>query len=293
MSYDYHLTPKCTIQYFDHKDKQKILQYVHEKGFTKELKHEFREHYLDSIWEDIINGAPYSLFFRKILWTFLGTSYCKKLLTGWENEPEPEIPKKIFNVITVADCHGRLKTSELAAVYENIDKDDFIKADGMFVLLLGDNTEKDIENVLSIIPENIDIYGVVGNHDKKNLLSSYPRINDINGVYTLTKDFSIAGLSGSLRYKDDPDHALITNEESEKILSKMPYVDIFIAHDQPCFQKPAEPDAHSGLTGIAKYIMEKHPQYVFYGHLHDKLFGRYKDTLYYCCYGVEKHKIQL
>lgn len=198
-------------------------------------------------------------------------------------------PRRVnLNVITVADSHGNLRRDDIMNPLHTGNLPDA-------VFLLGDNFVSDLETVLDIVPESIPIYGVVGNHDQKDLLADFPRIKNVNGICTAPKsiadDYTIAGLSGSIRYKSDDYYAMLTNEESEQAMSRIPYADILLAHDKPCFSTPERLTSHSGLTGIGKYILERKPKIVLHGHLHERYAKRLGGTVIRCCYGVEKFPI--
>lgn len=190
-----------------------------------------------------------------------------------------------LNVLSIADSHGKLMQKDLKnALYSSPTPD--------IVVLLGDNAPNDLEAVLDVLPEDIPIYGVEGNHDEKGVLQRYNRILDLNGrCISSSSPYTIGGLSGSIRYKDGDYYAMLTNEESENIMSAMLRCDILITHDKPCFELPDVITAHSGLTGIGKYIQAQSPQIVLHGHLHDRYIKQYRKTIIRCCYGVETFTI--
>lgn len=193
-----------------------------------------------------------------------------------------------LTAITIADSHGNLRRDDIMNPLHTGELPDV-------VFLLGDNFVSDLETVLDIVPESIPIYGIVGNHDQKDLFADFPRIKNVNGICTAPKsiadDYTIAGLSGSIRYKNDDYYAMLTNEESEQALSRVPYADILLTHDKPCFSAPEKLTSHSGLTGIGKYVLERKPKIVLHGHLHERYAKRLGDTVIRCCYGVEKFPI--
>ena len=82
--------------------------------------------------------------------------------------------------------------------------------------------------------------------------------------------------------------------------------DILITHDKPYFEKPSEEeyeglctDAHMGLYGIGKYIMENRPKYIIHGHLHKRDIKQiiYSDSdkrsVLRCCYKTEYFSLYL
>ncbi len=200
-----------------------------------------------------------------------------------------ENARKRVTVMTVADCHDRVTEKEVREQMKNAGKIDA-------VLFLGDNTAGDIECVLSVLPKDIPLYGIVGNHDQKDLLKSNSQwgVEDLhcraeNGAV------NIGGFAGSIKYKEALNYPLFTNEESIALLSDMPYADILITHDKPCFDNPSPETihSHSGLKGIAEYIREKKPKAVLHGHLHDRYVLKAGDTYIRCCYRVEVFSIDI
>lgn len=200
-----------------------------------------------------------------------------------------ENARKRVTVMTVADCHDKLTERE---VREQMDASGNIDA----VLFLGDNSAGDIECVLSVIPDGIPCYGITGNHDNKDLLKNNGQwgIKDLH-CRVDKGEISIGGFGGSIKYKEDTHHLMFTNAESIEMLSDMPYADILITHDKPCFDNPSPETihSHSGLKGIAKYIREKKPKAVLHGHLHDKYVLKADDTYIRCCYRIEVFSIDI
>jgi len=194
-----------------------------------------------------------------------------------------------LNIMTVADCHGNLMEREVTEKWEEADG----KIDAVF--LLGDNTIDDIECVLSRVPKNIPVFGIVGNHDQQDIFEANPNW-EVTNVHkkVVEGDFKIGGYGGCIKYKDGGTYYMLhTNEESIRELGQMPYVDILITHDKPCFSEPETLNSRSGLTGIASYIYEVKPKAVIHGHLHDRSIKRLGDTYIRCCYKVEVFSVDL
>ena len=203
-----------------------------------------------------------------------------------------------IKVLTIADTHGELTREELK---EKIEKQ---KPD--ICLLLGDILYNDMKKICEIVP--CMKFGICGNHEYRCFLDNFPDVLDLDKmqyVHQIRLDdivqmVSFAGLSGSIKYTEDHTRYLITQKEAMDSLSKTGPVDILLTHDKPCFRKPRDyhcsvhTDAHAGLYGIGKYILEKKPKYVFHGHLHKsetKVIK--KHTTVISCYGVENHTIEL
>lgn len=197
--------------------------------------------------------------------------------------------KTHLKVMTIADSHGHLEQGTVKSVLSGALPD--------AVFFLGDNFPCDIETALEELPLSVtQIYGLTGNHDAKDSLVPYSeRITEIDKATgtVLSNGCRLEGLSGSIRYKEDDYYSMLTNEESERIMAEKPQCDILITHDKPCFYVPKTVDAHSGLLGIGKYILEKKPQIVLHGHLHKPYIKQLGDTIIRCCYGVEMFDITL
>lgn len=188
---------------------------------------------------------------------------------------------RVLKVMTVADGHGRLMERDLVQLFEQ-------KGLPEVVFLLGDNFISDINSLLYLLPKGIPIYGIAGNHDAANLLSDYERITDLHcKTADLDGGIKVGALAGSIRYKPDPYFTMFTNEEALELMKDMPYCDILITHDKPCFTLPDTITSHSGLLGIGRYVLEKRPHIVLHGHLHEPYIKRLDNTIIKCCYGAE------
>lgn len=207
---------------------------------------------------------------------------------------------RVLDIVTIADTHGKAKFDEITDVFQRGTSLPNV------VFLLGDIPASDLETILDAhgFINSVPVFGICGNHDPKGLLKSrpgYETIQDLDGKASqLNAVVSIGGLSGSIKYKEDDYYHLITQKESVERLNMLPYVDILLTHDKPCFERPAEEDyngisayAHSGLYGIGKYILEKAPKIVLHGHLHEPYLKKVEQTgtIVKCCYGVERFLI--
>ena len=192
-----------------------------------------------------------------------------------------------MTVLTIADCHGHLDIEELKNTLEH--GVEAVEA----VILLGDNDLSDIEKVLAVVPEELPILGVLGNHDSKDFYKEvneayHDRITDISGRVVRLNGTRIGGLSGSLRYKDEDCYCMYTEKEYEAFLKGME-CDVLVSHTPPscCTKKDAD-EAHRGIKALTKYIRKKKPDKVFYGHIHEyDIMSRKGKTDLIGCYGIE------
>ena len=179
-----------------------------------------------------------------------------------------------LNALVIADTHGCLGLDEIS-----------YSPSTDVCLLLGDFSKEDI----LIIKEQvigIPIYGVLGNHDGFDLYERYG-IENIHGKVVEVKGVKIAGLQGSLRYKDS-DMPLYTDDESVEIAEGIGEADILISHDSPKFLHSDQDFAHSGLQGIMRYCEKYNVPLNIHGHHHDpKECVLNNGTRTICCYKAQ------
>lgn len=181
--------------------------------------------------------------------------------------------------MAIADTHGKLMQKVLIAQLAKTIPD--------VVFFLGDVFYSDIEAVMDCKElANIPKVGIIGNHDSHDILKEFG-IGDLHLKTTEICGYKVGGFGGSIKYKDDISYLMYTNKQSEEVLANFEPCDILITHDKPCFKKPLIVHAHSGLTGIAKYIERCEPKYVLHGHVHDRNLTYFKETAIRCCYNVE------
>lgn len=177
-----------------------------------------------------------------------------------------------LNMLIIADTHGCLSI-------EDIPNDNFDVC-----LLLGDVYECDLRLIKESIT-NVPIYGILGNHDGFQTLNMY-EIENIHNKIINIKGIKIAGIQGSLRYKNS-DMPLYTDEESKEIASSLGKADILISHDSPKFLYSIDDYAHSGLQGITDYCENNNILLNIHGHHHENATHVLENgTIAVCCYGV-------
>lgn len=206
-----------------------------------------------------------------------------------------EMPKgqRKLKVVTVADTHGCIDGEELRKIFPDTD----------VIILLGDIFTNEMDVILNVrneINPYLPILGILGNHNPKDFFNSYPDIKDMDGKFEYitvnSEQYSVCGLSGSIKYKNSDYYCLKTHQESIDILDSLPSCDILLTHDKPMFDKPRNtdyPDAHDGLYGIGQYILNKKPKVVLHGHIHDKYIKELEETktVIRCCYKIERFDI--
>lgn len=131
-----------------------------------------------------------------------------------------------MDILTVADCHGQLHEDKLLETLAGRTPD--------VIFFLDDNDANDIECVQANI-KNVNMYGVIGNHDYRDILKDYG-IEDLHMKIVNFDGFLIGGCGGTVKYKSDSSKLMFTNEESENLFASFPKCDILITHDRPCFR---------------------------------------------------------
>lgn len=189
-----------------------------------------------------------------------------------------------MKVLLIADTHGKLTAGRIRTFLYKRTPD--------VIFLLGDLSEDDIKALYECKDtKNVPKYGVIGNHDEYSLLKDNGII-DLHLKTAKIGDYTVGGFGGSLRYKNDASYLMYTNPMSEEVLKELAPCDILITHDKPCFKsfplaKKMALSAHSGLTGIAKYIKRCEPKYAFHGHIHKPSITTHKKTIIRCCYELD------
>jgi len=171
--------------------------------------------------------------------------------------------EKEFYALFITDTH-----SHLASNQKQFDMflEDLPKMDVIF--FLGDIDYADF-NTLKTYKWffKTDKYGILGNHDYKNILKE-------NGVTNLHKNrinvhgVSFVGMEGSIKYKN-VDAPMYTQEESIEIAKELSDADVFLTHDKAYIEGENVPMQHAGLKGITNYLKEKKPSIHFHGHIHE------------------------
>lgn len=192
-----------------------------------------------------------------------------------------------INILAFADTHYDFTNREtIERLYQEYGEPDI-------VMLLGDHHPYFIDLLLQYYPENI-ILGVLGNHDLKSLYRKFG-LKELHGNVASINGITIAGISGSHKYKCNSNYLLLSQDESLEIcemLLKQAYADILISHDKAFFEETYDV-AHCGMAGITKYIFsEKAPIVHIHGHLHRSYKKYYLNgTKEISVYGVEYLKI--
>lgn len=131
------------------------------------------------------------------------------------------------------------------------------------VVTLGDLERHDILGLAEV--QTIPKIGVYGNHDSGNYMSEL----GIANMHLMTVSYqglSFGGLQGCVRYKDNPDAIMSTQEETWRMMTHFPHVDVFITHCPPRGVNDEAELAHQGFDALRDYVEKMKPKYLLHGH---------------------------
>lgn len=131
------------------------------------------------------------------------------------------------------------------------------------IITLGDLTREDILALANIT--NIPKIGVYGNHDS----GTYMPEMLIWDMHLHTWEFNgltFGGFQGCVRYKENPDAIMYTQDEANALMQNFPAVDIFISHCPPRGINDEDEIAHQGFDALRTYLEEKKPKLWLHGH---------------------------
>jgi Icc-related predicted phosphoesterase len=158
-----------------------------------------------------------------------------------------------MRVLAIADKDPQINIKEVVE-QQNIE----------LIITLGDLLREDLLPLEFI--KNIPKIGVYGNHDSGNYMPElgiwdmHLKVWDFNGL-------KFGGFQGCVRYKDNPDAIMCTQEEADTLMEGFPKVDIFISHCPP-FGINDEPEevSHQGFHALRNYMDNNQPKVWLHGH---------------------------
>jgi Icc-related predicted phosphoesterase len=131
------------------------------------------------------------------------------------------------------------------------------------IITLGDLTREDILQLEQIT--TIPKIGVYGNHDSGTYM---PELG-IWDMHLKTWDYKglrFGGFQGCVRYKENPEAIMYTQEEASQMMANFPKVDVFICHCPPRGINDEEEIAHQGFNALRDYIEREQPKILLHGH---------------------------
>lgn len=202
-----------------------------------------------------------------------------------KEELTPAKPRPIFHkkYLIIADTHGHLAYSDPLQILPVIEKN--ANCDACF--FLGDHDSRDLQRILSIVPPE-KCYGVPGNHDDWSIYRD-TGITDIHGQCIELDGVIIAGLGGSIRYKNHPTRAMLTQEEATKALNSLPdgRIDLLLTHSPAYSYDPEADPAHKGFRVIDAFIKGHQIPYHLFGHIHKPTVACVDGCLHQSIYPVK------
>lgn len=173
-----------------------------------------------------------------------------------------------MNVLVIAD--KRPKIDIVQAVAANTIE---------LIITLGDLTPEDIMPLKGIT--HIPKIGVYGNHCSGTYMPALGIINMHLQMWSYG-GLRFGGFQGCVRYKENPQAIMFTQEEASiQMASAMP-VDVFISHCPP-YGINDEPNeiAHQGFYALREYLDASSPQVWLHGHTYptpQEEVKQYKNT---------------
>lgn len=157
-----------------------------------------------------------------------------------------------MNILAIADRRPK------------IDIQDVVRQNNVeLIVTLGDLTREDLLQLEQIT--TIPKVGVYGNHDSGTYMPDlgiwdmHLKVWDYNGL-------RFGGFQGCVRYKENPDAIMCTQEEATRLMANFPKVDVFLCHCPPRGINDEEEVAHQGFNALRDYIEREQPKVLLHGH---------------------------
>ncbi|PID30861.1 metallophosphoesterase [Candidatus Saccharibacteria bacterium] len=157
-----------------------------------------------------------------------------------------------------------IKTLVIADRQPKINIREIVQDNGIeLIITLGDLTREDILPLEQIT--DIPKIGVYGNHDSGTYMPELG-IWDMHRKIWDYKGLRFGGFEGCVRYKENPDAVMYTQQEAMQLMAGFPKVDVFICHCPPRGINDEEELAHQGFDALREYIDRQPPQVLLHGH---------------------------
>lgn len=151
------------------------------------------------------------------------------------------------------------------------------------VVMLGDISRTRAQSIRKIVPDNVPLLYVLGNHDRWNEYRGIANTYSLDGKAITVGGIKMTGLSGSTRYKPAPELAMRSQKEAKKITRQLPAADILVTHVSP-YHMISDDEAHEGYKAIDHYISNYVPAYHIFGHHHISHAEKYGSTTCICVF---------
>lgn len=157
-----------------------------------------------------------------------------------------------MNILAIADRRPKIDIPEVVKQH-NVE----------LIVTLGDLTREDILGLAQV--RHVPKIGVYGNHDSGRYM---PELGIMN-IHRKIWDFAglrFGGFEGCVRYKDNPEAIMYTQQEAKKLMVGYPAVDVFISHCPPKGINDEDSVAHQGFDALREYMDLVHPKLWLHGH---------------------------
>jgi uncharacterized protein len=131
------------------------------------------------------------------------------------------------------------------------------------IVTLGDLERSDIAALEFIT--HIPKLGVYGNHCSGSYMEGLGIHNMHRAVFE-HQGLRFGGFEGCVRYKENPQAIMYTQEEAISMMQGFPPVDVFLSHCPPRGINDEEEIAHQGFDVLRTYLDTYHPMAWLHGH---------------------------
>ncbi len=158
-----------------------------------------------------------------------------------------------MNILAIADRNPHINIPEIIQA-SNIE----------LVITLGDLTREDLLPLEQV--KTIPKIGVYGNHDSGTYMPELGILDMHLKTWTF-QGLTFGGFQGCVRYKDNPDAVMYTQDEAKQMFAGFPTVEVFMSHCPP-YGINDEPDevAHQGFNALREYLDQHQPKVWLHGH---------------------------
>lgn len=166
--------------------------------------------------------------------------------------------------LVVLDYNVRMNILAIADRRPKIDILDVVRQNNIeLIVTLGDLTREDLLQLEQIT--TIPKVGVYGNHDSGTYMPDLG-IWDMHLKVWDYKGLRFGGFQGCVRYKENPDAIMFTQEEASQLMANFPRVDVLLCHCPPRGVNDEEEVAHQGFNALRDYIEREYPKALLHGH---------------------------
>src|SRR5690606_881104 len=95
------------------------------------------------------------------------------------------------------------------------------------------------------------------------------------------KGYRFGGFQGCVRYKDNPQAIMYTQQQADQLMKNFPPVDIFLSHCPPRGINDEDEVAHQGFDCLRSYLDQHQPKLRLHGHTYptsDTLISQHQPT---------------